>query len=434
MFRGWKEVFGFTFSQNVKTKGFKSAFIIITVALFLIGFGINVIIGYFMNKEHTKKEFVNEIEELVIVNETEMPSSVIEGYAEYSKYAQNMIITVSDKNKDDAVDFSNEENEKKVVLNVYFSDNYFEEDEEKDEKSAFVVDVYSVEAISNKNAKKIAKEFTEYFEENRYVLTDIPGDVAVLLDMNITGEVVDVQDKDENIGAMLIKVFVPMITVLVIYFIILLYGQTIGKALVVEKDSKLMETLLISVKPYAVVFGKVLAMYLVALMQVFTWVIAAVAGFMAGDMFAENTYEKYNNPIKEVMSFLAKDTKSAFSIEAVIIGILAFAVGILLYFTFAALVASNATKTEELTNGMAIFQMIVVIGFLAAYMIPLMQAESPILKYLRYIPITSPYMVTSDVIIGNMGILDGIISLIIMILCTVITILLTGKIYKKKVF
>ena len=109
MFRGWKEVFGFTFSQNVKTKGFKSAFIIITVVLFLIGFGINVIIGYFMDKEHTKKEFVNEIEELVIVNETEMPSSVIEGYAEYSKYAQNMKITVSDKNKDDAVDFSNEE-------------------------------------------------------------------------------------------------------------------------------------------------------------------------------------------------------------------------------------------------------------------------------------------------------------------------------------
>ena len=53
---------------------------------------------------------------------------------------------------------------------------------------------------------------------------------------------------------------------------------------------------------------------------------------------------------------------------------------------------------------------------------------------LRYVPVTSPFMITSDVIIGNIGIIGAIVSVLIMIATTVVMIIMTGKNYKKKVF
>ena len=78
--------------------------------------------------------------------------------------------------------------------------------------------------------------------------------------------------------------------------------------------------------------------------------------------------------------------------------------------------------------------MVTIAGFLGAYMLPLLQADSPIVDILRYVPVTSPFMITSDVIIGNIGIIGAIVSVFIMIAITVVMIIMTGKNYKKKVF
>ena len=164
------------------------------------------------------------------------------------------------------------------------------------------------------------------------------------------------------------------------------------------------------------------------------WIISGVAGFIVGDRVAKDMFSNYDNVILKVIRLLKDESASAFSISAVVIGVLAMFVGFLLYCVFAALVASNITKAEELANGMSVFQMVTVAGFLGAYMLPLLQAESPIVDILRYIPVTSPFMLTSDVIIGNIGIVGACISLLIMIVTTIVMIILTGKNYKKKVF
>ena len=245
---------------------------------------------------------------------------------------------------------------------------------------------------------------------------------------------VDVNEKEESFGVIIAKIFVPMIFVLLIYFMVLMYGQSISKALIIEKNSKLMEMLLTSIKPHAIVLGKILAMYLNAIMQMGIWIISAVAGFIVGDRVAKNMFNSYDNSIIKVINLIRADSSSAFSVSAIIIGIAAMFIGFLLYCVFAALVASNITKAEELANGMSVFQMVTIAGFLGAYMLPLLQADSPIVDILRYVPVTSPFMITSDVIIGNIGIIGAIVSVLIMIATTVVMIIMTGKNYKKKVF
>ena len=47
---------------------------------------------------------------------------------------------------------------------------------------------------------------------------------------------------------------------------------------------------------------------------------------------------------------------------------------------------------------------------------------------------TSPFILPSDILLGNIGILKGIVCIMILVVCFVILVYETGKIYKKKIF
>lgn len=427
MFTGWKDVLDFTFVQNTKTKTFKASLIGIAALIFIIFFGANVIMGYMSDKGDKKKaNVVNKADNIWIINDVEINNELLEEFKEADDYVKGSNITVySDKRISEVV---KDIEDSTIVINVYKGE------ENEDKNVEYMLDVYATKDLSKKNVKKVAKAFSKYFDDIKYNLTSLNPDVMHIVTSDYTVYSVDVNEKEESFGVIIAKIFVPMIFVLLIYFMVLMYGQSISKALIVEKNSKLMEMLLTSIKPHAIVLGKILAMYLNAIMQMGIWIISGVAGFIVGDRVAKNMFDSYDNSIIKVINLIRADSSSAFSVSAIIIGIAAMFIGFLLYCVFAALVASNITKAEELANGMNVFQMVTIAGFLGAYMLPLLQADSPIVDILRYVPVTSPFMVTSDVIIGNMGIIGAIVSALIMIATTIVMIIMTGKNYKKKVF
>lgn len=427
MFTGWKDVLDFTFVQNTKTKTFKASLIGIAALIFIIFFGANVIMGYMSDKGDKKKaNVVNKADNIWIINDVEINNELLEEFKEADDYVKDSNITVySDKRISEVV---KDIEDSTIVINVYKGE------ENEDKNVEYMLDVYATKDLSKKNVKKVAKAFSKYFDDIKYNLTSLNPDVMHIVTSDYTVYSVDVNEKEESFGVIIAKIFVPMIFVLLIYFMVLMYGQSISKALIVEKNSKLMEMLLTSIKPHAIVLGKILAMYLNAIMQMGIWIISGVAGFIVGDRVAKNMFDSYDNSIIKVINLIRADSSSAFSVSAIIIGIATMFIGFLLYCVFAALVASNITKAEELANGMSVFQMVTIAGFLGAYMLPLLQADSPIVDILRYVPVTSPFMITSDVIIGNIGIIGAIVSVLIMIATTVVMIIMTGKNYKKKVF
>ena len=420
MFTGWKDVLDFTFVQNTKTKTFKASLIGIAALIFIIFFGANVIMGYMSDKGDKKKaNVVNKADNIWIINDVEINNELLEEFKEADDYVKDSNITVySDKRISEVV---KDIEGSTIVINVYKGE------ENEDKNVEYMLDVYATKDLSKKNVKKVAKAFSKYFDDIKYNLTSLNPDVMHIVTSDYTVYSVDVNEKEESFGVIIAKIFVPMIFVLLIYFMVLMYGQSISKALIVEKNSKLMEMLLTSIKPHAIVLGKILAMYLNAIMQMGIWIISGVAGFIVGDRVAKNMFDSYDNSIIKVINLIRADSSSAFSVSAIIIGIAAMFIGFLLYCVFAALVASNITKAEELANGMNVFQMVTIAGFLGAYMLPLLQADSPIVDILRYVPVTSPFMVTSDVIIGNMGIIGAIVSALIMIATTIVMIIMTGK-------
>ena len=77
--------------------------------------------------------------------------------------------------------------------------------------------------------------------------------------------------------------------------------------------------------------------------------------------------------------------------------------------------------------------LIMMVGFYAAYMIPL--KESPVLDgIIRVIPITSAFRLPADILVGNVGICIGAFEMLILLVTTLILAIVAGRIYKNEVF
>ena len=73
--KGWKDVFSFTFTQNVKGKTFKAALYGIATLIFIIFLAINIIVAVVNNDDDKKKNeetVKNSVDIIHIINESDI--------------------------------------------------------------------------------------------------------------------------------------------------------------------------------------------------------------------------------------------------------------------------------------------------------------------------------------------------------------------------
>ena len=79
-------------------------------------------------------------------------------------------------------------------------------------------------------------------------------------------------------GDYLVRLLVPMFFAFTIYIALLLYGQSIGRSVVSEKSSKIVDVLLSSVTPDELLMGKIFGVALSGLLQFTIWIAFALIG------------------------------------------------------------------------------------------------------------------------------------------------------------
>lgn len=80
----------------------------------------------------------------------------------------------------------------------------------------------------------------------------------------------------------ILSVAAPYVMVLLLYFMILIYGQSVANFAILEKNNKLMDLFLVSLRPQAVLMGKVLAAAAAGLIQTAIWLGGAYGGVWLG--------------------------------------------------------------------------------------------------------------------------------------------------------
>lgn len=433
LFTGCKDVYSFTAAQNMKSGGYKLSTILLGIVVAVVFALISILMAVFQDGDSGADDpieviegFGDEISEVYLVDNEALTDESLKELITLSLSLDGMLeeklkVTLIDEKDKDTCIQGNESaitvevklEDKQVTLNAYTKEGSILSDGITDDYVEYVltyIDVYVYDVAG-------------------VALTDLPYFMAPY-----NAQSSSVEDSVESIGVMLTEMLVPMLFSLLIYMLVLMHGQSVTKTVVSEKSSKLMEMILTSVKPYALIAGKVLAVASMAIFQLLFWILCGFVGYKVGGIVAESINPDYINYVDAVIEIMASDgASSAFSMGAVVLAILTIIVGFLMYCVLAGLVSAAVSKMEDISTAMALFQVPVIAGWLVAYFSSMIESDI-LLKLVHILPVTSPFILPADAILGRCGMLEGIISFAVLCVTTVILVLVTGRVYKGKIF
>lgn len=420
LFAGWRQVFSFTFKESIKVKSFKLITILLSILILSIGILSNVLPAALSSDSDGAD--VCPAETVYIYNETDIPVD-FSAMTESDSYYEKIRFTTSEKEKTDLLRELSNPDGYDAVLSITKADEGYSLSLTLPEESGLFPDECST----------LLNDAILHFQSVILNNSGISADAARIASMSVDSYSYFDGEEDDSFGQAMLEMLFPMLFILVLYIMIILYGQSVAKSVISEKSSKLMEFLLVTIKPYGLIAGKILATFCVAILQFILWLACGIGGFLLGDLIAGNLFPDYNNFLLTILKFMSDNGVFAFTPAAIILSIVGIALAFLFYCSLAGAVSSSITSTENLSSGMSLFMLPVVISFLATYMASMYSNET-LLTVLQFVPFTAAFLVPSHILIGSIPIGEGILSLLALALCTVLMMLLTGKLYKARVF
>jgi ABC-2 type transport system permease protein len=418
-FRGWTSVYAFTFRQATKGAGFKLVTALITVLILGAFIVMNVQVAK-PNKDNTLE--ISPIKTVYVLDNSGLqPTNYKEIISQLpGKQFQHIeFVTVTEQTSNEVVTAAAANSSETITVIITAKDSGYELNAIIPESSK----------ITKKQAEALLGPMSSSFQSNKLMQAGLSEKQLMSV---IKPTVTSFSDIGENTSktAKIIKMVAPMLFGLMLYIMLLLYGQTISKSVSTEKTSKLMEVLLISVHPYALITGKVLAITSIAIGQFVTWIAAAIVGLYGGNAIAHSIYPQYENSAITIINFLKDNIgETALTLPAVALAVVFFCVGFLFYSIIAAVAGCMVSKPEDVASTQAIFQFPVIISWLVCYLAPVIRNVG-LMTTVRYIPFTAPFSVPVDLITGTIGLTEGMLSLALLLVFCLLTIMLAARIYK----
>ena len=223
----------------------------------------------------------------------------------------------------------------------------------------------------------------------------------------------------------------PYLNIMILYFLVLFYGQGVANNVIMEKTSKLMDTFLVAVKPTAMVFGKVLAVTAASMLQFVIVAASLIGGFAAGSALV-----RMINPDSDMLLLLFFDSLSEFqgvlTVPGILLAVVMLVSGFFLYCSLSAIGGSAAGKPEDLSSTNVVFTTVLIVSFLAAlYAGGIGSMDSgAFAKWLDFVPFTSILVTPSRIMLGEVSLGMGFVSLLLVLIVSVLCLLLAGKVYR----
>lgn len=238
-----------------------------------------------------------------------------------------------------------------------------------------------------------------------------PSAIAKVLNPDVK---INLETVNKNGAASVIYTFV---LIYALYMAITFYGSHVMNSVVTEKTSRAMEVLATSVKPNALLFGKIISTSLAGLIQIAAIIIEA---------FICVKISSVNNP-----SFPVNQIISNIPTQILVYMLIFFLLGFLIYSFLYGAFASTVSKIDELGSAVMPVQIIIIFTFFVTMSaINSGNADTPFNVFLSYFPFTAPMMMFTRAIISNVSTLEIILSILVLIISTYFIGWLSARIYR----
>ena len=423
-FRGLKEVFIYTFSQYVKTKSYIITTIIMAFAA-LVVFPFMAAFG-----KGSGSETENKVEKVYVINNSDV---VLDDEALTSSLNANDIydgvsFEIYKGNEEETESLKSEivENSaSEVILTI-----------ERDlELGGFTVEAsYDGDGIlSRDNVSDIASVFADWFYDYKTGSLSLKDDVKDIVTGDVSYEIINDYDflneiegaETEAIGQS--GFWVVYTAIFVSYMIIAMSSGLISSKIVEEKANRIVEYLMTTVRPMALITGKIMAMMLV------TFINCGVVGICAfiSSKVAKNLFGKTGADL--LTSYVDAETLSNISADRIVLAIIVIMLGIFIYGIIAGLFGASVSKMEELQQGMRGYSMLILVAFLLSYaslMVMQDKGFNAFVWFTVFFPFTSSMVMPGAMCLGEVTILGVIACIVIQIVSALILLWFVSLIYE----
>ena len=435
---GWKEVFHFTLVQGVRGGAYKG-FLIVGCLILLLA---QPVVNFFKTMDKEEEAYHCEVTELTVYDEVGLPIDYTQALADEG-FKDVKINTAPTMSFDDHMKLLEEkskdkegEKSKEVIVHMTY-----------EEAGYFNLTFVKATSVNYRECQKLVDTFKSYFDEERMKAVEVTQEQLEYLNQSVdtkiefleqTSEVM-LEEGNESIS---IEVYmVSMLCVLGISMLISLSGSSIAISIATEKSTKVVEYLMINVRPMALITGKIMGTLVMVLVQFLVMggsyglsTLIARALFRA-DVGYSGSIEAVDSTVK--ISNVMKVLSDISILEFVMIGTVIF-VGILFFSVFFGLAGASVSKLDEINEGLTLCNVLMCVGatigmLMCSYFLH-DGGNQMLVDVCCLLPISAPYVLPTSILLGKISTSMAIISILILLITTSALFKFTAKVYEAMIF
>ena len=262
-----------------------------------------------------------------------------------------------------------------------------------------IVRIYSEQQLGADLKDYVQSQLSQMASEDKIASYQIEGLGQIIRDSRIRVKIETIRwtdDGNEQKTSSEISMIIGMITAMLIYFFIFVYGGMVMNGVIEEKSNRIVEIIVSSAKPFQLMMGKIIGIALVGLTQFFLWVVVVLVLVVIGNRFGNIPLDGLSPSMPGTESSLPPGVLDGLqALSSISVGkilfwfVLYFLGGYLLYASLFAAVGGAIDNSEDAQQ----FTLPMTIPILFALYAGIYGAgnpEGPLTIWCSFIPFTSP--------------------------------------------
>lgn len=236
------------------------------------------------------------------------------------------------------------------------------------------------------------------------------------------------KDEEESTSSVL-SYIISVFTMFVLYMFILMYGQMVMTSIIEEKNNRVLELVVSSVKPFDLMTGKIMGIGLVAVTQILIWAVLLLACTI---WLMPSMVKAAIGADPEMGAAIGQLADVGFMANLLIFMVLFLIGGYLFYSSIFAAIGSAVDNIQDASQLTTIAVVPIILALLIS-MTVVQDPSSSLAMWCSFIPFTSPMVMMARMPFG-IPLWEQILSLVILYISFMFMMWLCGKIYRVGIF
>ncbi len=426
-FKGWQEVFRFAFEQGVKQKVYVGFLIFMAIATL-----VSLPVVTMIQKSSQKKDAKSEVSVLTIYDETGLAIDYSEALPQ-EKYTDVQIVTKKEMTLEEHTKaLEDSEDSREMLVHITYEDaGYF--------NLTFIKAAHA--SLDGKDCDSLSADFESFFEEAKIRAIDVSEEQMAFINQSVDtriqftqedGKIIPAKEKEEGIS--LEEYYLILGLIVFSMMVISVCGSNIATSIVTEKTTRVVEYLMINIRPMALIIGKILANLLLVLIQ-----FAAIGVcYLLSNVVNTALFDGGSSSEKEGLLTSLLSSLTNVSVGNLILSLVVIMAGVLFFSIIAGLAGASVSKMEEMAEGLKLYQMLLVVGAYIGIFLCILQmmgtANEMIINICCLIPVAAPFIVPANLLTGHIHTGVAMISILILLICTGALFVFTARVYESLIF